>query len=236
MSYYLLIAPTVAEFTVLKSTLVSASEKEYAGIKGLEFTTPKGKVFAIHGKVGKVNTAFDIGRISAVLDLSGIINIGCAGSLSDSLRKLDVVVATKVACYDNDLTAFGLPYGQMDDEPLYYECDLDTINMIKENETNFDIKTGLIISADRFATKNNIGKEILEKFDNPIACDMESSAVAQCAHNMGIPFYIIRCISDEINETKENKDSYEEFATVSARLSVRTALHFLNFDPDSVNN
>ncbi len=48
-----------------------------------------------------------------------LINTGSAGAVAPGLRSGDVVVASKLAYHNVDLTAFGYDYGQMSMQPLY---------------------------------------------------------------------------------------------------------------------
>lgn len=223
----LLIAPTETEFNALKNVL---QVKEHSILKDIElvkFETTKYNIFAIHGKVGKVNIAFQIGKISALIDFDLIINIGVAGSVSESLKTLDTFIANKACFYDCDLTAFNLPFGQMDEQPLYFLSDEKVINQLLTNNFGFEIKTGLIITADKFATSQNLTKELLSNFDNPIACDMESAAVAQCSYELNIHFFIIRTISDNVFSKENNSITYTQLASIGATKAIKVALKVL---------
>ncbi|WP_417903196.1 5'-nucleosidase (plasmid) [Borreliella andersonii] len=65
------------------------------------------------------------------------------------------------------------------------------------------------MTGDRFIDHQNL-QEILEEFQNTIAIDMESAAMAQVAFNFKIPFIIIQGISDIVNN-ENNYDDYKKF-------------------------
>ena len=142
---------------------------------------------------------------------------------------MDVVVANKVAYHDVDLTAFGNPLGQMDKEPLWFETDNEVIESVKELENNidFNIKVGPIISGDKFVTKKNLSKKIIKYFGKPLVVDMESGSVAQCAHELDVPFAIIRSISDDTSNSS-NQNMYEEFLELAAKHASSVTLWLLN--------
>ena len=123
----LVICALKKEYEALKNKVREGKDEEIAGIKGIMFPIPSGKAFAFQGRVGKVNTALDIGKLAASVEIKAIINSGVGGSINETVKPLDVVVANKVAYHDVDLTAFGNPLGQMDKEPLWFETDNEFI-------------------------------------------------------------------------------------------------------------
>lgn len=162
--------------------------------------------------IGKTSSAFLIGKLSELINIELIINVGVAGSLSIDVKDLDIVIARKVAYYDVDLTAFGNQYGQMDNCPLWFEANKNLISkankIINENKLT-NVKFGNIISGDKFITKDNLNKNLLKEFDYPQLCDMESATVAHCAYILNIPFFIIRSVSDTTSQEK-NEESYNK--------------------------
>lgn len=217
------------EYEALVNKVREGKNEVFAGIEGTVFPIPGKEAFAFHGRVGKVNTALDIGRLSAVLDVVGIINSGVGGAISEEVKPLEVVIADKVAFHDVDLTAFGLPLGQMDNEPLWFLAGKEFLEGAKALEENaeFPITIGSIISGDKFVTKKNMDKGTIKKFGKPLVVDMESGAVAQCAHELNVPFAIIRSISDS-TYSKENKSMYEEFLELAAKHASSVTLWLLN--------
>lgn len=226
--YILLSIPMELEFKALLDKLeVPFRRRVIEGIPGITFTAKAGEVFAFISKVGRTNTAFDLGLISQRLNVKKIINMGTAGSLAESVNSLDVVIATSVAYYDVDLTAFDYEYGQMSGCPPYFKTDSQLLMSFDSLETSIPIHKGLILTADSFITKENLNLEILKHFDHPLALDMEGAAVGQVAERLAVPFIIIRCISDNI-EGENNRVVHEEFATLSARRAATIALHLLS--------
>ena len=165
-------------------------------------------IYGMIGGIGKAAMAYRLGSFLQNFQIDEIINIGVAGSISNEIKPLDTLVATKCAYHDVDVTPFGYKKGQMAQMPLYYECDKRAVDYaLSLNEKN--IKTGLVVSGDVFVTKANLRSNIYEDFDSPVACDMESAAVGQVAYIAKKPYIIIRTISDDpANES--NKDTYEQ--------------------------
>lgn len=204
--------------------LVFAQKEEYDALfsnmffsnislsNGLELTKAKIEkctIYAFFSGVGKSAMSYKLGLFLSIIKPDLIINIGVSGSISDKLNVYDVLVASKTCYYDADLQEFGYKYGQMSECPLYFECDKETVDYIMNFSINDQtVKSGLIITGDKFITKEKIDHKWFEYFDNPISCDMESAAVGQIAYINKIPFAIIRAISDAPNKAERNVDEY----------------------------
>lgn len=148
----------------------------------------------IKGKIGKANTSFFIGRISQLIDIKRVFNIGTAGGVNKTLKINDVIIATRVGYHDVDVSFFGYEIGQIPGDPRYYECDLDFINS-KYIDPKYSIKKGIIVSGDSFITKDNISSMNIDQ-ELVLACEMESAAVGQACNLLNIPFVVIRSLSD----------------------------------------
>ena len=165
-------------------------------------------LIAMLGGIGKVSMAFKLGQILNSFIVDEIINVGVAGSISKELKPFQTLVASSCAFNDVDMTSWGYEKGQMAKMPRYFICHEESVK--KALTFGSDVKTGLILSGDSFITKDNLPSSFFEDYDNPIAVDMESAAVGEVAHIMNVPFMIIRTISDDTtNEKENNKDEYE---------------------------
>ncbi len=156
----------------------------------LECKSGKVRVITICSGIGKVNAAVATVLIANECDI--IINTGLSGGFK-GVNKYDLVIGTKFVEHDFDLTAIGYKLGQkpmqdgiiMSDETL--NCDI-----VKKYPT---VKTGVFVTGDSFISSGE-KHDILEEVFDPIACDMESAAVAAVANRFGKRFVSIRMISD----------------------------------------
>lgn len=199
--------------SILDSDIKKIDKDSYLSLK-----ISNNNIFVKKTGIGKTSTGLQLGLFLSNVDVDLIINIGSCGSLSSDLKIGDTLVATKVCYYDVDLTAFNHPLGMISDEPLYFSCCkeyVDTINTYKLEH----VKNGLLISGDKFLTENNFSKDLLENFDNPLACDMEGASVAQVANDLNIPFLVIRSITDEI-QNKNNRGQYENTLLKASKRSI----------------
>jgi len=230
-TYSIVICPMEEEIAELKKQIPESKPLKIGNIQGFEFKAGEDKYFAFIGRIGKENIGFDIGYLSGLINIKKIYNIGVAGSLVKDIVPLNVVVATKTCYYDVDVTHFE-PYvfGQMAGEKdLYFYTDKDDLAALDNLNTTLTIIKGTIISGDSFAGKDNMSEELLAKFDNPLAVDMESGACGQAARRLNVPFTIIRGISDYVL-SEDNKSTYEEFIYLSARRAATVFLHIINKD------
>ena len=193
------------------NAFVSKLDKKYITNKKIDeleyiiYNDSKKELIIFISGVGKVNASHNLTKILTFhKDVNNICNFGVAGSLSNEISINDILVATKASYLDVDLTTFKRKKGQITDMPQYFKTDINIINKIKSFNMH-NIKYGLILSGDSFITKNNVNSSIYKDFDNPLACDMESTAIAQVAYIEKIPVTIIRSISDSTLDTDNTK-------------------------------
>lgn len=207
MKKYLILAAQKEELDGLFQSL-PYQEENVNQLKVRIFQNTEVTIYGLMSGIGKVSMAFTMGLFLATHNVDYVINIGVAGSISPKLRKMQTFISEKVAYWDVDLTKFGHPLGEMSDCPLYFEADQAMMKKAKSLLSD-DGNSGLIISGDSFVSKENIKKEWFQDFDEPIACDMESAAVAQVCFREKLPFLIIRSISDDPINDDENCHVYE---------------------------
>ncbi|MCP4520441.1 MAG: 5'-methylthioadenosine/adenosylhomocysteine nucleosidase [Cytophagales bacterium] len=177
----------------------------------------------IHGKevvllksgIGKVSAAIGATILIKDFGVTSVLNIGSAGGVSTGLAIGDMLVSTKIAYHDFDLTVFGYEYGQVPNRPLFFEPNKDLLDLIqssKEVTEQFSVKYGLIVSGDQFINGDEQLNKILGNFDNVLALDMESACIAQTCDTFEVPFIIMRTVSDFVdkNAHEENLEEISE--------------------------
>ena len=163
------------------------------------------KMVLVLSGVGKVNAARSTQLLIDNYDIKYILNVGVAGSISQELNVLDIVVGEKLVQYDFDISAFDYEVGYVPKVGVYVNSDKKLINLIEKKD---DIFFGVISSGDKFVTDKKTALELNSKY-NALCVEMEGASVAQVCYLCNIPFLIIRCISDNVNG--ENLMTYEEF-------------------------
>ena len=184
------------------------------------------------GKIGSVDivlveSAMSVAILADNFKVDAVINTGSAGALAAGIEVGDVVIADKLAYHDVDVTAFGYEYGQMAQQPLYFESDKKFVSLIQESLSKLDQKwhLGLIATGDSFIAGDDKIKAIKEHFPQVLAVEMEGAAIAQAAHALNLPFLVVRAMSDNANH--EASISFDEFIVEAGRRSAQALLTLL---------
>ena len=159
----------------------------------------------VHGQcgVGKVNAAAATQAAIDHFDISALILTGLAGSLVPHLKRGDVVVSNFVAQHDFDLTAFGKRPGQISDSGRLIEANPKLAQLAKQayeeavalQRNDSQVMVGTIVTGDSFIADRARLTWIQREF-GAIAAEMEGAAVGQVCQANGVPFVVIRVISD----------------------------------------
>lgn len=166
------------------------------------------KIVVARSGIGKVNSAALTQYLIDKYKVDLIINSGCAGSLVDTVKLMDVVIGTEVTYHDFSpirIMNMALPTGG----PVKSSTTL--INKAKEameSLNNFHYHEGLIVSGDCFVTNDEMRNEIRISTGG-LAVDMESASIGHIAALNQIPFISIRTISD----FADGIDNFEELAS-----------------------
>lgn len=150
--------------------------------------------------IGKVNAAL---AASAMVQAGAtrIVFTGVAGAVAPGLGIGDVVVGNRFQQHDADDTAFGNPIGTVPGEPPYWEPDpvlfalvLDVLRALEEPRGH-QVVAGPIVSGDQFIAQAEKVAWLRATF-GASAVEMEGAALAQAANRLGVPFAVVRILSD----------------------------------------
>ncbi|XXM73651.1 5'-methylthioadenosine/S-adenosylhomocysteine nucleosidase [Lysinibacillus sphaericus] len=200
-------------------------------IAGCEYTsgTMKGKeVILLRSGIGKVNAAMSTAVLLQHFKPDAIINTGSAGGFDPSLNVGDVVISTEVRHHDVDVTAFGYEYGQVPQLPAAFTADEKLKKAAVESVRELgdaQVVSGLIATGDSFMNDPARVEAIRDKFTGLQAVEMEAAAIAQVAHQFGVPFVIIRSLSDIAG--KESDVSFEQYLEKAALHSARMVMNIV---------
>lgn len=206
------------EINEMKKISEITNEFEMFGIKFYEtLISDKTCILALCG-VGKVNSARCTQIIIDIMKVDFIINVGVAGGLSDNLNVCDIVIGSKLVQHDFDITAFNHEKGYIPNVGVYLSSDeylLHIAESSKKELKNTSFHTGTIASGDIFCTDAKMSQKINKKF-NALCVDMEGASIAQTAFLSGVPFLVVRAISDIPNN--QNVMTYEKFLETSSKI------------------
>ncbi len=186
-------------------------------------------VLALCG-IGKVFAAMCAQTMILVYKPDCIINSGVAGSLSPKLDILSLAVAEKLVQHDMDTSPLGDPVGLISGLNLVYlpaEKELTEAFLHHAQQKGIPALGGTIASGDQFIATKEQKDTICSRF-SPIACEMEGAAIGQVCFAQGVPFGVIRAISDSFDG--KNEMDYALFADRAAKQGADFLLSLLGTD------
>lgn len=148
--------------------------------------------------IGKVHAALCAQAVILRYRVDALLNIGVAGALRPSLGIGDAVIALSAVQHDIDTTPLGDPAGLISGPNIVHiPCDagLSALLRLSAEEAGLRWEEGAIATGDQFIVGTEKKKRIAEAF-HAAACDMEGGAIAQCCHEMNVPYAACRLISD----------------------------------------
>ncbi|EOC0586756.1 5'-methylthioadenosine/S-adenosylhomocysteine nucleosidase [Cronobacter sakazakii] len=219
------------EVTLLRDKIDNRQTLNIAGCEIYTGTLNGVDVALLKSGIGKVSAAMGATLLLEHCKPDVIINTGSAGGLAPSLKVGDIVVSDEVRYHDADVTAFGYEYGQMAGCPAAFKADEKLIAAAQETieKLNLHAARGLVVSGDAFINGSVNLAKIRHNFPQAIAVEMEATAIGHVCHNFGVPFVVVRAISDVADQ--QSHLSFEEFLAVAAKqssLMVETLLTSLN--------
>lgn len=173
-------------------------------------------VLVTRGGIGKVNAAMTTTYL-LVEGATRVIFTGVAGGVHPDLRVGDIVVSTDLVQHDVDVTPLGYEPGTVPGETPAWHAD-DTLRDIAmqaaQDVEGVNVIAGRVASGDQFIASRE-GVQRLWKTYAAACAEMEGAAVAQVCAKAGVPFVVIRSISDTADHDA-NVD-YRTFMPLVAR-------------------
>lgn len=193
-----------------KETAYHAGTAFHAGkLDGLD-------VVVVQCGIGKVNAALCVQMLCDFYGVTHMVNTGIAGSLNPALDIGDLVISVDAMYHDVDVTNFGYVPGQMAGMPVSFEADsalADLAFKAAESVNPGHTRRGRVASGDQFVCVQSLKDKIIE-VTGADCTEMEGTAIAQAAWRNGIPFVIIRAISDKADNSAEM--DYPTFERIAA--------------------
>ncbi|MDD2448296.1 MAG: 5'-methylthioadenosine/adenosylhomocysteine nucleosidase [Sulfurimonas sp.] len=202
------IAPILEKLKDYKTT-------NYAGNKYYEATYNGIELVIAYSKIGKVFSALTASTMIEHFGAEKLLFSGVAGAVSPKLKVGDLIVATKLAQHDLDITAFGHPFGFVPEGSVFVEANKALIEMSKQvaKEMGKSVVEGIIATGDQFVANEERKNWIGSTFEAD-ALEMEGGSVAVVCDALGVDFFILRAISDAAD--MDASFSFDEFLETSA--------------------
>lgn len=228
-----ILAPMQEELDALVNLLPPTTEERLRGLEVQRVEAFGKRLILARSGVGKVNTAMNLTLLLGHFEVDEVVNIGSAGGLREGQRILDIVVPDEVVGVDIDVTPLGFQYGQMLGEPASYAPDpvlRERFSKIASRWSDMPaVHEGAVGSGDSFVYKPEQVAQIRERFgEDRVACvEMEGIAIAQVCRRLGVPFLIVRSLSDVPAAGEGNHLDFPVFLEKAAHNAARTVVEML---------
>lgn len=198
------------EVAALKSFMEVKNVVKKAGMDFYEGTLENKSVVVVQCGIGKVNAGLCVQILADLFAVTHIINTGVAGSLNPALNIGDILISEKALQHDMDSSPIGFEVGQIPGlDVLAFPADktmIETaVSACRRVNPDIQVLTGLIVSGDQFISSKEAKERLVTVFHGDCA-EMEGGAVAQAAYMNGLPFVIIRAISDKADDSAGGMD------------------------------
>jgi adenosylhomocysteine nucleosidase len=174
-------------------------------------------------RIGKVASSVTAAVMIEKFGIDRLIVCGVAGGIAKGLRTGDIVVASE--CVQHDLD--GRPVFKQFEAPLldkgFFECDPGLVRIAEESCQRFlqeDLKTviseedrqifnlvnptlyvGQLCCGDQFIGSEAQLTKIRTELPDTLCVEMEGGAVGQVCYEYGIPYVVVRTISDGADDS-----------------------------------
>ncbi|MBO1015866.1 5'-methylthioadenosine/adenosylhomocysteine nucleosidase [Achromobacter sp. SD115] len=183
-------------------------------------------------RIGKVAAAATASIVIQEFNASRVIFTGLAGGLHQDVAVGDVVVASALMQHDMDARPL---FGQHE-IPLLgrvrFDADAVLSARLLESAGQFArglaglpagqaaqpprVHHGLIATGDVFVNSNDYAHQLRQRLPDALCLEMEGGAMAQVCYEFGVPFAVLRVISDQADHAA--KADFTDFLVNLARV------------------
>ncbi|HIS79915.1 MAG TPA: 5'-methylthioadenosine/adenosylhomocysteine nucleosidase [Candidatus Scatomonas merdavium] len=205
MSLIGIIGAMEEEVSALKEQMTEVSVTKKAGMEFCRGMLNGKPVVVVRSGIGKVNAGICTQILVDDYHVDCVINTGIAGSLKSVIDIGDIVVSTDTVQHDMNAVGFGYPLGQIPRmDTLAFPADQKLIELAcqvcREVNPEIQVYAGRVVSGDQFVSDKESKERIKTNFDG-FCTEMEGAAIAQAAYLNGIPYVVLRAISDKADDS-----------------------------------
>ena len=212
-----IIGAMAVEIAALKDNMENIRESAQAGMTFYEGTLKGLPVVLVQCGVGKINAAMCTQILISCYGVTHVVNTGIAGSLCAELDIADLVISRDAIHHDFDLRFWGRPVGQVPGmDVIAFRADeklREAAFAAAESVNPGHTKIGRVASGDQFICSAQQKDAIIANTQADCA-EMEGASIAHTAYRNGVPFVIIRAISDKADNSAEM--DYPTFEALAA--------------------
>ncbi|MFM2405363.1 MAG: hypothetical protein RL223_3243 [Pseudomonadota bacterium] len=182
-------------------------------------------VVAVLCGIGKVAAALTTTLLAERHGVRALVFTGVAGGLAPQARVGDVVLGRTLLQHDMDASPlfprFEVPLtgrsrfdadAALSDRlacaveavlasPSHYGAGVDAAEVAALGVQAPRLYQGLIVSGDRFVSSAAESQALQQALPEALAVEMEGAAIAQVCHDLGLPFAVLRTISDRADDS-----------------------------------
>lgn len=190
-------------------------------------------VLALSG-VGKVAAAAATQFLCDAIKPRCVLCIGLAGATGNDADRGHVIIASGAVQHDMDARPLtkakgiipGLGISVFPADPILSEKLLEAARHAVGRPAV--IRSGLVLTGDQIVTSAAVRDDLKRVFPEAVCLDMETAAVAQVAHQNGLPWAALRVTSDAADETFNLHDVLDFGADTAGELFERIIRRFVS--------
>lgn len=215
-----IIGAMTVEVQTLKEQMHGLTVTKKAGMDFFEGTLDGVPAVVVQCGVGKVNAAMCAQLLCDRFDVTHIVNTGVAGSLCAELDIGDFVISNYAMYHDFDCHTLNpdYPVGQVPGMAVRkFPADKTLIELATkaaEQVHRGHARIGTVASGDQFVCDKQLKQTIIAN-TQALCTEMEGAAIAHTAWRNGVPFVVIRAISDKADDSAEM--DYPTFEAIAAK-------------------
>jgi len=228
------------EITLLLAKVQNKKESVIANLHFTEGSLNGRKVVVVLTGIGKVNAAITTTLVIEHFHPSELLFSGIAGGVDPALSPGDLVIGKELAYHDYGILADSLKIDSTRDpattrrNPLYFPSSDALVHIAEkvgpglplekpvEGRPAPRIVSGTIVTGDVFVSSRAATQRLWQNM-HAEATDMEGAAVAQTCWQQGVPFIVIRSLSDGADsEAEKDISRFYRAAAHNAAMLVAT--------------
>ena len=213
-----IIGAMTVEVETIKEQMQGLTVTQRAGMEFCEGVLEGCPAVVVQCGVGKVNAALCVQILCDCYGVTHLVNTGVAGSLCAELDIGDFVISRDAMYHDFTCAPLGYAVGQVPGlAVLRFPADaalMDSAYAAAEQVHPGHARIGSVASGDQFVAEK-AQKALIIADTGALCTEMEGAAIAHAAWRNGVPFVVIRAISDKADDSAEM--DYPTFEAIAAK-------------------